>query len=339
VAAAAFAAVAGFSTSAAADEGGSSFWQPGTYDSLAAVPEQPGWSLSVGYYHSAASAGATVAAAREIRVGALDPNLSLNLAATTRQFFDSINISPGYVFATPVLGGQASVSVATALARSSTDVTGTLTASLGPLLAVRSASISDSIVGFGDLAPLATLKWNRGVDNFMVYGTGNIPVGTYQVTRLSNIGLGHGAIDVGGGYTYYNENTGYELSAVAGLTYNLINTSTNYQSGIDFHFDWGASKYLTDALFAGPVGYFYQQPGCDGGSGDRLGCFESRLVGLGAQVGYSFPVGKLEGYLNLKGYGEFAAENRPSGWNLWLTFALSPMEPAEASARGLKFHK
>jgi hypothetical protein len=183
------------------------------------------------------------------------------------------------------------------------------------------------------------LKWNRGTDNFMVYGTGNIPVGAYQVTRLSNLGLGHGAFDVGGGYTYYNENTGYELSAVAGLTYNLINPSTNYQSGIDFHFDWGASKYLTDALFAGPVGYFYQQPGCDGGSGDRVGCFEARLIGLGAQVGYSFPVGKLEGYLNLKGYGEFAAENRPSGWNLWLTFAISPMEPAEASARTSMRHR
>ena len=29
--------------------------------------------------------------------------------------------------------------------------------------------------------------------------------------------------------------------------------------------------------------------------------------------------------LNLKGCGEFAAENRPSGWNVWLTFAISQM--------------
>jgi len=27
--------------------------------------------------------------------------------------------------------------------------------------------------------------------------------------------------------------------------------------------------------------------------------------------------------VNLKAYGEFAAANRPSGWNLWLTFNLA----------------
>jgi hypothetical protein len=32
----------------------------------------------------------------------------------------------------------------------------------------------------------------------------------------------------------------------------------------------------------------------------------------------------MQGYLNLKAYGEFAAENRPSGWNAWITFSLSP---------------
>jgi hypothetical protein len=31
-----------------------------------------------------------------------------------------------------------------------------------------------------------------------------------------------------------------------------------------------------------------------------------------------------DSYLNLKGYKEFEAENRPEGWSVWLTFALSP---------------
>ena len=35
----------------------------------------------------------------------------------------------------------------------------------------------------------------------------------------------------------------------------------------------------------------------------------------------------MQGFLGLKGYGEFAAENRPSGWNTWLTFALSEAAP------------
>jgi hypothetical protein len=56
-------------------------------------------------------------------------------------------------------------------------------------------SISDSVTGFGDVLPIATLRWNNGVHNYMTYITGDIPVGAYDSTRLSNIGIGHGAID------------------------------------------------------------------------------------------------------------------------------------------------
>jgi hypothetical protein len=335
----AFAVIVGFHGVARADEGGGGFWQSGTYDSFAAIPDQPGWSFSAIYNHGATHAGAAVAAAREIQIGRLDPNLRASLSANSDSVGDAITVSPSYAFATPVLGARAVVSVSSLLAHASNTLSGTLTATLGPVTLVRSDSISDSLTGFGDLTPQVALFWNKGVHNFVAYGTGNIPVGAYQSTRLSNIGLGRGAMDAGGGYTYYNEDTGYEFSAVAGLTYNLLNTSTNYQSGVDFHLDWGASKSLTDNLFIGPVGYFYNQLGCDSGSGDRVGCFQSRIAGLGAQVGYNFPVGKFQGYLNLKGYGDFAAENRASGWNLWLTFSISPPEPGAASARIPMLHK
>jgi len=33
----------------------------------------------------------------------------------------------------------------------------------------------------------------------------------------------------------------------------------------------------------------------------------------------------MHGYLNFKGYKEFDAENRPEGWNAWVTFAISPV--------------
>jgi hypothetical protein len=54
--------------------------------------------------------------------------------------------------------------------------------------------------------------------------------GTFRLaissTSLANLGLGHGAIDAGGGYTYLNPATGHEFSAVAGFTYNFLNTTT-----------------------------------------------------------------------------------------------------------------
>jgi hypothetical protein len=80
------------------------------------------------------------------------------------------------------------------------------------------------------------------------------------------------------------------------------------------------------------VGYVYKEIGCDSGSGDRVGCFQSQVVGIGPQLTFLFPVGNMQGYLNLKGYKEFAAQNRPDGWNAWLTFAISPAAPSPASS-------
>ena len=130
------------------------------------------------------------------------------------------------------------------------------------------------------------------------------------------MGIGHWAIDADGGYTYFNPPTGHEFSAVLGLTYNFINPAAQYQNGDDMHLDWGASQFLTKQSQVGIVGYLYQEIGCDGASGDRVGCFQLQVVGVGPQIGYIFPVGDMQGYLNLKGYGEFDAANRPSDWNV-----------------------
>src|SRR5690348_17787659 len=38
-----------------------------------------------------------------------------------------------------------------------------------------------------DLYPTLKLKWSEGVNNYMVYATGNRPVGDYSPSRLANI--------------------------------------------------------------------------------------------------------------------------------------------------------
>lgn len=72
------------------------------------------------------------------------------------------------------------------------------------------------------------------------------------------------------------------------------------------------------------MGYVYQQLTADSGQAQILGEFKSRVLGVGPQIGYIFPVGDMQGYLNLKGYNEFAAQNRPEGWNAWVTFSIAP---------------
>lgn len=315
-----------------ADEGGYSFWLPGQFGSLAAAPAVPGWSTAEVYYHTSVRASGRVAAARQIQIGKFPATGNVSLNANLTGQGDVVLLAPSYTFATPVLGGQLAIGVTGAFGRVSADVNGTLTRAIGPLVTASTGSIGDSVTSFSDLYPMATLKWNAGVHNYMTYLTGNIPVGAYDPTRLSNIGLGHAAIDAGGGYTYFNPATGLEFSAVAGFTYNFKNRDTQYQNGIDFHVDWGASQFLSKQLFIGLVGYAYQQLTDDFGQHPVLGGFRSRVFGVGPQIGLLFPVGDMQGYLNLKGYGEFAAADRPAGWNTWLTFSISPMGPASTVA-------
>ncbi len=313
---------------AAADEGGVSFWLPGTFGSLAAVPQQPGWSFATIFYGTSVSAGRDVSLSREFRAGRVPAaaqvrgNLSLESDAQLGM------IVPTYVFATPVLGGQAAISLTGFYGRSATSVSGTIDGILrtpfGPVPFTRNGASSDSLWGFGDLYPQASLRWSEGAHNFMTYVTGDVPVGAYSSSRLSNIGLGHAAIDAGAGYTYFDPSTGREFSAVLGATYNFENQSTDYKNGIDLHLDWGVSQFLTKQLQVGLVGYAYKQVTADSGSADRVGAFKSQVFGVGPQIGYIFPLGHYQGYLNLKAYKEFGARHRPEGANVWLTFSISP---------------
>jgi hypothetical protein len=281
---------------ARADEGGVSFWVPGFFGSLAAVPPTPGWSVATIYYHTSADAGANV---QFPRGGAIVAGLVADA--------DLGFVSPSYTFATPVLwGGLATLAVLAPYGHLDASVDVTLT---GPLGRTVSLSRTDDRTGFGDVPLFGKLNWFE--------------------RRLANLSIGHWASDSGVGYTYFDQKSGWELSAVLGFTYNWENYDLDYRNGIDMHLDWAASKFLTKQWQVGVVGYAYQQVTGDSGAGAVLGGFESRVFGIGPQVGYVFPIGdQTQGYLNLKGYHEFEADHRSEGWNVWLTFSLSPASPS-----------
>src|SRR5262252_1698192 len=281
---------------AAADEASVSFWLQGQFGSFAAAPSNPGWSFESTFYHATAAAGPSISFARGggFQMGVKSPT-------------DFVMLTPTYVFATPILGAQAAVGLTALYGRNTTSVSATLT---GPGGASLSGSRSDYVVGLGDLYPAASLKWNRDVHNFMLYATASAPVGIYDPTRLAAMGSGHWSADAGAGYTYLNEQVGFEWSAVVGFTYNFINPYTQYRSGVDVHLDWAISPILTERLHIGAVGYVYDQLTGDSGASPVLGGFRSRVAGIGPQIGFFFPIGEREGYLNLRGYSEFDAKNR-----------------------------
>ena len=291
-----------------ADEGGTSFWLPGQYGSLAATPAEPGWSLGMIYYHAPTDAGAdkTFTTGERITAG-LDVGQDL------------LMIAPTYTFSDPVWGGQAAISVAAVYGRVDVGISATLTGSDGSIL---SGSQSEALTAFGDLFPTLSLRWNNGNHNTMVYTAFGIPVGSYRADRLSNIGSNHWAADIGAGYTYFNATSGLEFSATAGITYNFENPDTDYKNGLDLHLDWGASQFISEQTHVGLVGYFYHQITGDSGAGATLGDFKSRVDAIGPQLGHIFMMGEKQVYVNVKGYWEFNAKHRPEGWNGWLTLSV-----------------
>jgi len=326
----AFAAIAGSADISLADENGISFWVPGFFGSLAATPQQPGWALASIYYHTSVSASGNIGVSREISIGKFNPTINVNVNANLSGTGDLELLAPSYVFATPFFGGQASATLLGIYGRNDAALNATATVTPGPL--TKSVALQQSDIAFGDLIPQFAVRWNAGVNNYMTYLTGDVPVGKYDSSDLANLGIGHAALDGGVGYTYFDPKAGNEFSATFGLTGNFKNQSTGYTNGIDSHLDVGTSKFLTKQLQVGLVGYFYDQLTADSGCAPVLCPFKSRVAGAGPQIGYIFPVGNMQGYVNVKGYKEFDAEDRPSGWNMWLTFVLSPAAPTAEPA-------
>lgn len=296
------------SGAARADESGVSFWLPGQMGSLAAAPSDPGWSLPVAYIYTSVEADAS-------RSFPLAGRITLGLDSKVDLFL----FSPTYTFAQPVAGGQAAVGISFGGGRVKTSINGTLS---GPGGSTVSGSETDTLWGVADLYPTASLKWTRGVHNTMVYTMGGVPVGSYSPGRLSNMGINHYALDAGAGYTYLDTKTGYEFSAVAGVTYNWENKDTQYRSGNDGHIDWAASYFFRPTTHAGVAGYIFHQLTGDSGAGAKLGDFKSRVSGIGPQFGHTFEAGGRQYYFNTKAYWEFDAKNRPEGWNFWLSLAI-----------------
>ena len=193
-------ALALLSGSALADEGGVSFWVPGTFASFAATRSAPGWSMPLVYYHR----------------------------DTDTRDEDLVYAVPTYASNSPLAGTQAVWSLGVPFGRVS--------------------AAGDSRTSVGDLYPALTLKSGRGERTYMSYTMLGVPTGP--------AGTNHWSLDGGGGFTFLNEASGREFSAVLGFTYNFRNPDTDYRNGASSHLDWAASQPLSPDLPRGRRGLF-----------------------------------------------------------------------------------
>ncbi len=266
------------------------------------------------YYNGSASGDKELRRGKQETAG-LDTTVSLLLA------------NPTYAPETRIWGGQLALGLGFGWGYNGVDASVSVTGSMNGLCR------SDSVTGFTDLYPIASLAWAKGNNNWMTYVTGDIPTGNYNSDRLAYIGIGHGAIDAGGGYTYFDQKNGREFSAVLGFTYNFENNDTNYQNGIDAHLDWEVSQFLNEHWQIGIAGYVYGQLSGDSGPKPSDEGLKSGIASIGPEIGYSFTMNGRPAYINLRGYREFAAKNRVEGAAVFVSISIPLGRKASKTSR------
>jgi hypothetical protein len=156
-------AVISTTTRSLADENGVSFWVPVFFGSLAATPQQPGWSLASIYYHTDVSGSGNIAVSREITIGRFNPKLDANINANVHALADIGFVIPSYGFATSIFGGQVSASLLMAYGNNNTSLNAT-TSILSPIPFTKSIALQQDTMGFGDLIPQFAERWDAGAN-------------------------------------------------------------------------------------------------------------------------------------------------------------------------------
>jgi hypothetical protein len=192
----------------------------------------------------------------------------------------------------------------------------------GPLDVNRQFDRTASVDALGDSAFAAFLGWEEGEHHWNVTLTGFAPTGYYSSTALAITSLHRPGIDLKAGYTYLSIQTGTEVSAALGMTFNLLNTATDYQSGDEIHFEWALNQHFSNGLAAGVGGYFYQQVTNDGGSGDNIGPFRGRVAAVGPLLAYTFKSGTQEVTLSGRWFHEFDVQHRVQGDSIFASLSF-----------------
>jgi hypothetical protein len=103
------------------------------------------------------------------------------------------------------------------------------------------------------------------------------------------VGKNYWTFEPAASLSYMSSKMGLELSAFAGIDFNMKNTDTEYRSGTQFHLDLTVAQHLP--LFSGIIGigangFWYQQVSGDSGSGATL-CLNCSRICEGMALRYS----------------------------------------------------
>lgn len=147
-----------------------------------------------------------------------------------------------------------------------------------------------------------------------------IPTATYDINRVVNTSRNYWTVDPEFGITYFNPNTGWDISGAIGYSINTKNPATDYKSGDVLHFDYAVGKTLKSGIKPGVVGYAWVQTTADSGSGALFGPFRSRVFGIGPGVVWRKGTSSE---MRFRYYHEFGASNHLEGDQFVFTYRVA----------------
>lgn len=200
-------------------------------------------------------------------------------------------------------------------------------------VATAAGRAANEIASFGDTEFSMLLSWRAGDNHWKLSISEFVPTGNYDKARLPQTGLNRPGLDVKGAYTFFNPENGVEFTGALGFTLNGANNATDYQSGVDLHFEWAAMEHLPFGLAMGVGGYLYQQISDDHGAGAIYGPFRGRVAAIGPIATYQLKAGEQQVNFTARWFHEFAAENRVSGDTIYGTLSFPLYNPPPTVAR------
>ena len=332
------------SVDAQAAENAAGWYALGTKASMAGFTPPPGTyfvDVNMFYEGSASAASAVGVALQDISPAARELNLKGELlveakADVTGRVYYNL---PSVLWVAPgkVLGGN--VGFGAIVPFGSKDVDFDLdvlaTLNLGPPInrtftRGQTFSESDSSTEFGDPVLNALIGWHEGKWHWNVSALINVPIGPWSNTSSSNLSFNHWGLDTTAAVTWLDPETGLEVSAAPGFTFNWENPDTDYRTGTEFHVEFAALKHFSPKFAVGVAGFHYQQITGDSGAGARLGDFKGRVTSLGPVMTYNFNLGKIPVSTQLMWTHDFDVENRLEGdlGLLTISMPLSGSSPA-----------
>jgi len=299
---------------AMAVESGVGFYLLGSTTTNAGILPPPGtYIIDYNYFYSG-STDFTFDAAGLILDGGVEAGVYGNVPAP-------LWVAPG-----KVLGGHIGFLMLVPILHKDVNAGASLT--LPPPFGVTvSRNIGDEETRFGDIVPGVMFGWHSGNWHFKTHTLVNTPTGFWELGNLANAGFNRWAIDNAAAFTWLDPEIGLEISAMAGVTYNWENPTTNYKSGSEFHLEYAAVQNFSRQFAIGINGYVYDQISGDSGPGARLGSFEGRVIAIGPVMNLNFQLGPLPVATSLKYFREFDVKNRLEGDAGYATITIPLSSP------------